>query len=114
MSLGTFRERPVRRRWLIGIALTAISASLLFIIVSAGATVPPSGFEGNDGNILLGNNGTAGSNPTPPGNGTEDWATLSPAPGHIVDSTSNTDNSLGKGSKEDDLVPNVVAQSVPP
>jgi len=114
MSLGTFRQRPVRRRWAIGIALTAISASLLFIIVSAGATVPPSGFEGNDGNILLGNNGTAGSNPTPPGNGTEDWATLSPAATRIPDSTSNTDDSLGKGSKEDDLVPNVVAQSVPP
>jgi len=108
MSLGTFRQHPVRRRWAFGLALTAITASLLFLIVSASATVAPSGFEGNDGNILLGNN------PTPPGNGTEDWATLAPAPGHILDSTSNTDDSLGKGSKEDDLVPNVVAQSVPP
>jgi hypothetical protein len=114
MSLGNFGKRPVRRRWLMAITMTAVAVGVSVAIVSAGATVAPSGFEGNDGNIVLGNNGTAGSNPTPPGNGTEDWATLSPAAGHIVDLTTNQDDSLGKGSKEDDLVPTTVVQGVPP
>ncbi|MGH2840193.1 MAG: MSCRAMM family protein [Solirubrobacteraceae bacterium] len=79
------------------------------MLVGASATVAPSGFEGNDGNILLGNTLLQ------PGQlGTEDWANLSPAATRIDDSTSNTDDSLGKGAKEDDEPPTVVSQSVPP
>jgi hypothetical protein len=57
MSLGTFRRKPVRRRWVVGITTTALAIGVLLVIVSAGAVVSgsPSGFESNDGNMVLNN-----------------------------------------------------------
>jgi Prealbumin-like fold domain len=98
-----------RRRRRVGLltATAAVLAGLVFMIVSAGAAVAPSGFQGNDGNIKFDATSTFG--------GTQDWATLSPAAQKFDDPGGGAlkDDSLGKGSKEDDLVPNVVDQSVP-
>lgn len=107
-STNSWRRFLRRRAVLIGTTATALVAGLTFMLVTASATVAPSGFEGNDGNILLGNS------LIPSALGTKDWATLSPAATNFPDSTSSTDDSFGKGSKEDDPVPTVVTQSVPP
>ena len=63
MSLGTFRRRPVRRRWIFGVTTTAMAIGLLLVIVSAGAVVAnsPSNFESNDGNMTADGSSSAKS-----------------------------------------------------
>ena len=108
--MDSFSSWIATRRRRGGLLIGGLALSgLMFMLVSASATVAPSGFEGNDGNMALGNS------LVPADLGTKDWATLSSsAVDRLDDSTTSSDDSLGKGSKEDDLVANVVTQSVPP
>jgi hypothetical protein len=94
------RLRATRRR--LGLAL-AITAVLALTLVSPGfANLAGSTFEGNDGNLVV---DTAGNT---------DWAN---APNRVVgiDQPSGTsDNSFGKGTKEDDPNVQIVTGSIPP
>src|SRR6266536_294518 len=108
MSLGAIRHRRIRRPWLFGSVTVALAIGLSLLIVSAGAVVAPSGFEGNDGNMAV------GGNASPPGNGTKDWASSGFGATHFTDPTSNPDDALGQGSKEDDLVPVLTDNGAPP
>jgi uncharacterized repeat protein (TIGR01451 family) len=104
-KLGEIRRHRSRRWWMTGATLVAVAVfSVVFVAASSGM-VTGSGFEGNDGNMLV------GGNPTPPGNGTEDWANVTHV--SIPDGTGSTDDSIG-ASKEDDPYPLIVTQSVPP
>jgi hypothetical protein len=52
MSLGSFRQRPIRRRWPIGITTVVMIAAIAFFVASSGAvTGSPSNFESADGNM---------------------------------------------------------------
>jgi uncharacterized repeat protein (TIGR01451 family) len=104
-KLEEIRGHRSRRWWLTGATLLAVAAfSVIFVAASSGM-IGSSGFEGNDGNMVV------GGNTTPPGNGTKDWANISPF--SIQDGTGSTDDSIGS-SKEDDPYPQIVTQSTPP
>ena len=77
------------------------------MLVSANAKVAPSGFEANDGNMVLGNSLVPADSAQRTGPPLHDGVLR-------LDDSHLHHDSLGKGSKEDDLVPNVVNQSVPP
>jgi hypothetical protein len=52
MSLGSFRRRPIRRRWAVGIPTVVMIALVVLFVASSGAvTASPSNFESNDGNM---------------------------------------------------------------
>jgi hypothetical protein len=55
MSLGSFRQRPIKRRWPIGITTAAMIAFVVFFVASASGTLngSPSLFESNDGNMTV-------------------------------------------------------------
>src|SRR5512133_2329335 len=96
------RHRHGGRWWLIGTSLTAAAAFMVFFVVSSGANLPGSTFEGNDGNLVV---NTAGNT---------DWAN---APNRVRGDdlpSGGTDNSFGGGTKEDDPNVNVVTGSIPP
>ncbi len=87
-------------RWLLATATVAAFAA--FIVGSASATVGASKFEGNDGNLVV---NTAGN---------IDWANGMPNLVVGTDLTnSQTDNSFGQGTKEDNSNVTVVAGSIP-
>jgi hypothetical protein len=96
------RHRHGGRWWLIGTTLTAAAAFMVFFVVSSGANLPGSTFEGNDGNLVV---NTAGNT---------DWAN---APNRVRGDdlpSGGSDNSFGGGTKEDDPNVNVVSGSIPP
>jgi uncharacterized repeat protein (TIGR01451 family) len=104
-KLGDIRRRTSRRWWAAGATLVAVAVfSVVFAAASSG-TITGSTFEGNDGNMLV------GGNPSPPGNGLEDWANVTHT--SVTDGTGSTDDSIGS-SKEDDPFPEIVTQSTPP
>jgi uncharacterized repeat protein (TIGR01451 family) len=84
--------------------VAAVAFGVLFV-ASSGATLPPSTFEGNDGNMVV---DTAGNT---------DWASLAGNAGlrTLVDLPSGkNDNAFGEGTKEDDTTVTVVQGSIPP
>ena len=95
--LRSLFSRARGRVILLGVAVAAVTA---FVIGSAGAVISPSTFEGNDGNMLH-------------QTGFKDWDNVGGV-FHDTDPTNSTDDSIGQGSKEDDLFPTVVTQGVPP
>jgi hypothetical protein len=104
-KIGEIRRRTSRKWWATGATLVAVAVFSVVFAAASGGTVLGSTFEGNDGNMLV------GGNPTPPGNGTEDWANV-PAT-TIPDASGKTDDTIGS-SKEDDPFPQIVTQSAPP
>jgi uncharacterized repeat protein (TIGR01451 family) len=77
----------------------------VLFVASSGATLTPSTFEGNDGNMVV---DTAGHT---------DWASLAGNAGlrTLVDLPSGrNDNAFGQGTKEDDTKVTVVTGSIPP
>jgi Prealbumin-like fold domain len=96
----SIRPRAVRRRLGFAIAITAV---LTLALMSPGfANLAGSTFEGNDGNLVV----------DTPGN--TDWAN---APSRVVgidQPSGGSDNSFGRGTKEDDPNTVVVTGSIPP
>jgi hypothetical protein len=102
MSLGTFRRRPVRRRWLFGITTTAMVTFIALFVTSALGVLPgsPSNFEADDGDMVA----------TAPNN---DWATVNFA--RVDDAESvTTDDSFAPGQKQDTTCPVVEGHKNPP
>jgi uncharacterized repeat protein (TIGR01451 family) len=86
------------------VVVAAAACGILFVAAS-GATLPPSTFEGNDGNMTV---DTAGNT---------DWVSLAGNPGlrTLVDLPSGGgDNAFGQGTKEDSTTVTVVTGSIPP
>lgn len=110
MSLGTFRKRPIRRRWLLGATMTAAIAFAVFMVAGAGAVLPNgSTFESADGNLIVDNVSTSSCYDS-----CTDWAT---APNRTEQSDlvkSTSDDAFGGGSKEDDPTVKLVEGSIPP
>jgi hypothetical protein len=116
MSLGTFRQRSVRRRWLFGITATAMVAFAAVFVAGSGAILSGSTFEGNDGNLLVDTTGNT------------DWCNQaigfsstcpdgSLVPGFVEGQdqpSGGSDNSFGQGTKEDDPNATIVTGSIPP
>jgi Prealbumin-like fold domain len=103
MSLGTFRQRPVRRRWLFGITTTAMVTFIALFVTSALGVLPgsPSNFEADDGDMIV---TTAGNN---------DWASV--AFTRVDDAESvTTDDSFQPGQKQDTTCPVVEGHKNPP
>src|SRR5512132_77129 len=102
MTAVQFGRRHVRRRWYVGMALTAFALFSVIFVAASGANLAGSTFEGNDGNLVV---NTAGNT---------DWSN---APNRVRgdDLPSGTsDNSFGQGTKEDDANVSVVTGSIPP
>jgi hypothetical protein len=118
MSLGKIRQRPVRRRWLFGITVTALAVFAALFIASASGTPPaecsvasivvpgsPSCFESGDGNMKV---DVTGAN---------DWASVksNAAYFHKVDvSSSQSDDSFVSGQKQDTTCPDTYLHGNPP
>ncbi len=95
-----------RRRWSVWAAAILVAGVFGSLFVAAtGATLTPSTFEGNDGNMTI----------DTPGN--TDWASLAGDAQlrTTVDLPSGQDdNAFGQGTKEDDTSVTVVTGSIPP
>jgi Prealbumin-like fold domain len=123
MSLGTFRKRPIRRRWFLAVTIAAAAALTVVFVVGSSAdnasgcdfaatgttqscVGPLSGstFAGGDGNLLA----------SPTTFGTTDWQNVSGRNGGIDLPSGSTDNSFGQGTKEDNANVTVVTGSIPP
>jgi uncharacterized repeat protein (TIGR01451 family) len=99
-----------RRRWWVTAATFAACAivSVLYV-ASSGAVLPPSTFEGNDGNLTCCDSTAAQNGP-----GTFDWENV---PGRIRTddvASGSSDNSFGQGTHEDDPNVTIVTGSIPP
>src|SRR5512132_488233 len=102
MTAVQFGRRHVRRRWYVGMALTAFALFSVIFVAASGANLAGSTFEGTDGNLVV---NTAGNT---------DWVNA-PARVRGDDLPSGTsDNSFGQGTKEDDANVSVVTGSIPP
>jgi hypothetical protein len=104
MSLGSVRQRPVRRRWVFGITTIAVAAVMVFVVASASGvlTGSPSKFESGDGNMIV--NGGTGFN---------DWASVSFVSATDV-AKDGTDDSFDTGGKQDTTCPDVIGHQNPP
>jgi hypothetical protein len=110
MSLGSFRHRPVRRRWVFGLTTSAVVAVLVLVVASASGNLTGSTFESTDGNLVK-STGT-------------DWCNTvvsnvctSTAPNLVKGQDTppgNNDDSFANGTKQDDAVPSVGNGSIPP
>jgi hypothetical protein len=102
MSLGTFRRRPIRRRWAFtSLAVAAVALAVVFVAGSS-ANLSGSSFEGNDGNLTV---NTAGNT---------DWVNVAGLHKGVDLPSGTGDNSFGQGTKEDDAAVTVVSGSIPP
>ena len=96
----THRSVVLGRRLLL--ALLAVASLILVTITPAGAILPGSTFEGNDGNLVVDHAGDT------------DWAN---APNRVIgvdQSSGSADNAFGQGTKEDNPAVTVVNGSIPP
>ena len=103
-TLRTLRGGRGRRYWAMGATLVVAAAFGIIFVASSGANLPPSTFEGNDGNMVV---NTAGHT---------DWVSLAANPNlqKLIDLPSGSnDNSFGQGSKESDLDVTVVTGTIP-
>jgi hypothetical protein len=66
------------------------------------ANLSGSGFEGNDGNLVVNTSGNS------------DWANVAGLNKGLDDPSGSSDNSFGQGTKEDDPMATVVTGSIPP
>jgi Prealbumin-like fold domain len=121
MSLGTFRQKPIRRRWVLPF-LTALMLGAVTVIVASALGVlagSPSKFEANDGNMVV---NTTGNN---------DWNSVagtclgganvvngictSGNYVHLTDIASSTgDDSFASGQKQDVSCPVINTNKNPP
>src|SRR6266567_5899825 len=96
----THRSVVLGRRLLL--VLLAVASLILVTITPAGAILPGSTFEGNDGNLVVDHAGDT------------DWAN---APNRVIgvdQPSGSTDNAFGQGTKEDNPAVTVVNGSIPP
>jgi uncharacterized repeat protein (TIGR01451 family) len=99
-----------RKYWVAAAILVAAAAFAVVFAASSGAVIPPSTFEGNDGNMTV-------EQVTPCAPNCTDWASLAPKPGlqTLIDLPSGSnDNSFGQGTKENDTNVTVVSGTIPP
>src|SRR6266540_3196763 len=103
MSLGSFRQRPVRRRWVFGFTTAAAMAFVVLVVASASGVLigSPSKFEsGNDPTLGLGNMivDTVGN---------QDWVSVTSNANyvHLTDLSNSQDDSLVSGQKQDTACP---------
>jgi hypothetical protein len=127
MSLGKIRQRPVRRRWLFGMTVTAMAVFAALYIASASGVPPttcaadhgvlqgppqsPSCFESGDGNMVVDFAGDANSKPD------NDWASVksNAAYFHKTDiASSQSDDSFVSGQKQDTTCPDTTLHGNPP
>jgi hypothetical protein len=101
MAAFNFRRRRTRHWWYIGATFVAAAFSAVFFVVGAGATLAPSTFEGNDGNLVV---NTAGH---------LDWDNAPNLRVGVDKPTGTSDNSFGQGTKEDNSAVTVVSGSIP-
>jgi uncharacterized repeat protein (TIGR01451 family) len=97
------RRRRFRPLW-VTVIVAAAAFGILFVAAS-GATLTPSTFEGNDGNMTVDTTGHT------------DWVSLAGNPQlrTLVDLPSGAnDNAFGQGTKEDSTTVTVVTGSIPP
>jgi len=102
MAALRFRQRRVRRLWLVGLTLAALAAFAVVFVSSSSANLAGSTFESNDGNLVVNTSGN------------EDWAN---APNLVVKTEANSgsaDDAFGQGAKEDISCPTEVTGSIPP
>ena len=88
MSLGSFRQKPIRRRWVLPF-LTALAVGVVTVVVASALGVltgSPSQFESNDGNMIV--------------NSTHDWANV-PFTSLTDPAATATDDSWVNGEKLD-------------
>ena len=105
MSRATRFSGRGRRVWFLGATVVAAVAFGVIFVASSGAVLPPSNFEGNDGNMIVDHQGNT------------DWESLAANPGLqvLVDLPSGkNDNAFGQGTKENDTNVTVVTGSIPP
>jgi hypothetical protein len=99
-SRSTHRHR--RRWWLVGTTLAVAAAFMALFVVTSGANLAGSTFEGNDGNLVVNTTGNT------------DWAN---APSRVRGddlASGGSDNSFGQGTKEDDAKVSDDTGSIPP
>jgi hypothetical protein len=105
MSLGTFRRKPIRRRWVLPLTLALLLGALTIIVASASGVLPgsPSKFEADDGNMVV---DTAGNS---------DWNTVTGNANyvHLTDLTNNNDDSWKSGQKQDTSCPVIIQSGNP-
>jgi hypothetical protein len=105
MSLGTFRQRPIRRRWVLPVITALLLGAVTVIVASALGVLAgsPSQFEDNDGNMVA--------------NTTTDWNSSSVQNSanyvHLTDLTTNQDDSWKSGQKQDTACPLIVKSGNP-
>jgi hypothetical protein len=107
MSLGTFRQRPIRRRWVLPVITALLLGAVTVIVASALGVLAgsPSKFEANDGNMVV---NTTGNN---------DWNSVqgNAAYVHLQDLFSTTaDDSFAPSAKQDVACPVIGTNKNPP
>jgi hypothetical protein len=101
MAALKFRQRHVRRRWVMGLTLTTFALFAVIFVAASGANLPGSLFEGNDGNLVV---NTAGN---------KDWDNAPNLHVGVDLASGQTDNSFGQGTQENDVNVTVVTGSIP-
>ena len=101
MAAFTFRQRRVRRWWLMGVTLTIFALFAVVFVAASSANLPGSTFEGNDGNLVV---NTAGNT---------DWDNAPNLRVRVDLPTGANDNSFGQGTSEGDVDVTVVDGSIP-
>jgi hypothetical protein len=123
MAAFRFRQRRTRRWWYAGATLMAAAFFAVFFVVGASATLPGSTFNTANGDLTTVSTTIHDWNPagSPAGElGPIQTITCpSAAPGSGTNCAldlvgSSSDNSLGQGTKEDDVTPTVVDGQIPP
>jgi hypothetical protein len=105
MSLGNFRQRPIRRRWVLPVITALLLGAVTVIVASALGVLDgsPSQFEDNDGNMVA--------------NTTTDWNSDSVQGSanyvHLPDLTTNKDDSWKSGQKQDTACPLIIPSGNP-
>jgi hypothetical protein len=110
MSLGTFRKKPIRRRWVLPVITALVLGAVTVIVASALGVLAgsPSKFESNDGNMVVNTAGNA------------DWNSVAGPPAaanyvHLSDTFSSTgDDSFKSGTKQDVACPVINTNKNPP
>jgi Prealbumin-like fold domain len=121
MSLGTLRQRPIRRRWIFGAITASLIATVALLVSAAGGTLPTgSTFDTFNGSLTSTTKHDWNPKDSPAGNlGPVEpisCGTVIPGGGANcgLDLTKSTsDDALGQGTKEDDTNVSVVDGSIP-
>lgn len=125
MAAFNFHRRKTRRWWYAGVTLVAAAFFSVFFVVGASATLTTGGgtFDTSNGTLTSTtfNDWNPAGKPTGNVGPVQTITCPTSAPGSVQDGNcaldlvgSTSDNSLGQGTKEDDVSPTVVSGSIPP